>query len=377
MAPRPLNLPESPTNPVAVHPDARRGRGAVSNASGRFETETRVTRDEDFAFDDGWGGAEEASPTRTTVERDTSRTILARNTSPDIHFDRSINPYRGCEHGCFYCFARPTHAFLGLSPGLDFETRLFAKPDAGALLAATLRKPSYKCRTIAIGTNTDPYQPIEERYGITRDVLKVLSAFKHPVGIVTKGARVTRDLNLLADLASRGLAHVMLSVTTLDHRLARKMEPRASTPQRRLEAIRLLSSAGIPTGVMVAPIIPGLTDHEIEPILEAAAEAGANTAGYVMLRMPLEIKDLARQWLTENVPDRASKVIAQMQDSRGGKDYDAAFGTRMRGSGPFAELIAQRFKKATRRFGLDSKLAPLRTDLFHRPEAPSPQLSLI
>ena len=336
-----------------------------------------MTRDEDFAFDDGWGGAEEARPTLTTVEGDTSRTILARNTSPDVPFDRSINPYRGCEHGCFYCFARPTHAFLGLSPGLDFETRLFAKPDAGALLAATLRKPSYKCRMIAIGTNTDPYQPIEECYGNTRDVLKVLSAFNHPVGIVTKGARVTRDLNLLADLASRGLAHVMLSVTTLDHRLARKMEPRASTPQRRLEAIRLLSSAGIPTGVMVAPIIPGLTDHEIEPILEAAAEAGAKTAGYVMLRMPLEIKDLARQWLTENVPDRASKVIAQMQDSRGGKDYDAAFGTRMRGSGPFADLIAQRFKKATRRFGLDSKLAPLRTDLFHRPEAPSPQLSLI
>jgi DNA repair photolyase len=254
---------------------------------------------------------------------------------------------------------------------------LFAKPDAGALLAATLRKPSYKCRMIAIGTNTDPYQPIEERYGITRDVLIVLSAFSHPVGIVTKGARVTRDLNLLADLASRGLVQVMLSVTTLDHRLARKMEPRASTPQRRLEAIRLLSSPGIPTGVMVAPIIPGLTDHEIEPILEATAEAGAKTTGYVMLRMPLEIKGLARQWLNENVPDRATKVIAQLQDSRGGKDYDAAFGTRMRGSGPFADLIAQRFKKATRRFGLDSKLAPLRTDLFHRPEAPSPQLSLI
>jgi DNA repair photolyase len=377
MAPRINNIPENQTNPLTVHPDARRGRGAVSNTSGRFETETRVTRDEDFAFDDGWGGAEEAAPTPTTVQLDTSRTVLARNTSPDIPFDRSINPYRGCEHGCFYCFARPTHAFLGLSPGLDFETHLFAKPDAGALLAATLRKPSYKCRMIAIGTNTDPYQPIEERYGITRDIPRVLSAFNHPVGILTKGARATRDLNLLADLASRGLAHVMLSVTTLDHHLARKMEPRASTPQRRLDATRLLSSAGIPTGVMVAPVIPGLTDHEIVPILEAAAEAGAKTAGYVMLRMPLEIKDLARQWLTENVPDRASKVIAQMQDSRGGKDYDAAFGARTRGTGPFADLIALRFKKATRRFGLDSKLAPLRTDLFHRPEAPSPQLSLI
>jgi DNA repair photolyase len=377
MAPRPHNLPETQTTPVAVHPDARRGRGAISNASGRFEAESRVSRDDDFTFDDGWGGAEEAPPTRTTVERDTSRTILSRNTSPDIPFDRSINPYRGCEHGCFYCFARPTHAYLGLSPGLDFETRLFAKPDAGALLAAALRKPSYTCRMIAIGTNTDPYQPIEERYAITRDVLKVLSAFNHPVGIVTKGARITRDVNVLADLASRGLAHVMLSVTTLDHRLARKMEPRASTPQKRLEAIRLLSNAGIPTGVMVAPIIPGLTDHEIEPILAAAADAGAKTAGYVMLRMPHEIKDLARQWLTENVPDRASKVIAQMQDSRGGKDYDATFGARMRGSGPVADLISQRFKKATRRYGLDSKLTPLRTDLFHRPEAPSPQLSLI
>jgi len=377
MAPRPQNLPQSQTQTVAVHHDARRGRGAVSNVSGRFETESRVTRDDNFSYDDGWGGAEEAPPTRTSVERDTSRTILARNTSPDIPFDRSINPYRGCEHGCFYCFARPTHAFLGLSPGLDFETRLFAKPNAGALLAATLRKPSYKCRMIAIGTNTDPYQPIEERYAITRDVLKVLSAFNHPVGIVTKGARVTRDVNVLADMARRGLSHVMLSVTTLDHRLARKMEPRASTPQKRLEAIRLLSSAGIPTGVMVAPVIPGLTDHEIEPILEAAAEAGAKAAGYIMLRLPLEIKDLARQWLTANVPDRAAKVIAQIQDSRGGKDYDATFGARMRGHGPYADLIAQRFKNATRRYGLDGKLSPLRTDLFHRPEAPSPQLSLI
>ena len=230
---------------------------------------------------------------------------------------------------------------------------------------------------IVIGTSTDPYQPIEERYGITRGVFKVLSAFNHTVGIVTKGARVTRDLNLLSDLASRGLAHVMLSVTTLDHRLARKMEPRASMPQRRLEAIRLLSSAGIPTGVMVAPITPELTDPEIEPILQVAAEAGANTAGYVMLRMPLEIKDLVRQWWTENVPVRASKLITQMQDSRSGKDYDAAFGKRMRGSGPFADLIAQRFKKATRQFGLNSKLAPLRTDLFHRPEVPGPQLPLI
>ena len=377
MATHPLDRPASQTNLATVHPDARRGRGAVSNASGRFESETRVTRDADFAFDDGWGGAEEAPPTHTIVERDTSRTILARNTSPDIPFDRSINPYRGCEHGCFYCFARPTHAYLGLSPGLDFETRLFAKPEAGALLAAALRKPSYKCRMIAIGTNTDPYQPIEERYAITRDVLKVLSAFNHPVGIVTKGARVTRDVNVLADMARRGLAHVMLSVTTLDHRLARKMEPRASTPQRRLDAIRLLSRAGIPTGVMVAPVIPGLTDHEIEPILEAAAEAGAQTAGYVMLRMPLEIKDLARQWLTENVPDRATKVIAQTQNSRGGRDYDATFGARMRGNGPFADLIAERFKKATRRYGLDGQLSPLRTDLFRRPETPSPQLSLI
>ncbi len=377
MAPRPFQHTGPQTNPPTVHPDARRGRGAITNESGRFEAQVRVTQDDDFTFDDGWGGAEVAEPTRTTVEIDTSRTIIARNQSPDVGFDRSINPYRGCEHGCFYCFARPTHAYLGLSPGLDFETRLFAKPDAPTLLADALKKPSYKCRMIAMGTNTDPYQPIEERYAITRDILKVLSAFGHPVGIVTKAARVTHDVNLLADMAARGLAHVMLSVTTLDHRLARKMEPRASTPQRRLEAIRLLSSAGIPTGVMVAPISPGLTDHEIEPILEAAAAAGARTAGYVMLRLPHEIKDLARDWLQENVPDRAAKVIHHIRDARGGKDYDASFGTRMRGTGPYADLIDQRFRKAARRFGIDRKLAPLRTDLFQRPEVPSPQLSLI
>ncbi|NQV79217.1 MAG: PA0069 family radical SAM protein, partial [Alphaproteobacteria bacterium] len=322
MAPRSFQPAAPQTSAPAVHPDARRGRGAITNESGRFEAQVRVTQDDDFTFDDGWGGAEAAEPTRTTVEIDISRTIIARNQSPDVGFDRSINPYRGCEHGCLYCFARPTHAYLGLSPGLDFETRLFAKPDAPALLANALSKPSYKCRMIAMGTNTDPYQPIEERYAITRDILKVLSAFGHPVGIVTKAARVTRDVNLLADMAARGLAHVMLSVTTLDHRLARKMEPRASTPQRRLDAIRLLSSASIPTGVMVAPIIPGLTDHEIEPILEAAAAAGARTASYVMLRLPHEIKDLARDWLQENVPDRAAKVISHVRDTRGGKDYD-------------------------------------------------------
>lgn len=377
MAPRPLDPPEPPTSAAAVHPDARRGRGAVSNTTGRFEREVRVERDGDFAFDDGWGGAEVASPTRTSVSRDTSRTVIARNKSPDIPFDRSLNPYRGCEHGCFYCFARPTHAYLGLSPGLDFETRLFAKPDAPVLLAAELRRPGYRCGVMAMGTNTDPYQPIEERYAITRDILKVLSAFNHPVGIVTKSARVTRDVNILADMASRGLAHVMLSVTTLDHRLARRMEPRASTPGRRLEALELLSRAGVPTGVMVAPVIPGLTDHELEPILEAAAAAGARTAGYILLRLPLEIKDLAREWLNENVPDRASRVIRHIREARGGKDYDATFGTRMRGTGPYADLIAQRFSKAARRLALDRPLPPLRIDRFFKPQEPSPQLSLI
>jgi len=377
MAPRPLDLPGTQTSHAAVHPDARRGRGAVSNASGRFEPLVRVERDGDFSFDDGWGGAEEAAATRTSVSLDTSRSVIARNNSPDIPFDRSLNPYRGCEHGCFYCFARPTHAYLGLSPGLDFETRLFAKPEAPKLLAAALSKRGYKCGVLAMGTNTDPYQPIEERYGITRDILKVLSAFNHPVGIVTKSARVTRDVNLLADLGNRGLAHVMISVTTLDHRLARKMEPRASTPRRRLEALELLSRAGVPTGVMVAPVIPGLTDHELEPILEAAAAAGAQTAGYILLRMPHEIKNIAREWLVENVPDRASRVIRNIQETRGGKDYDSGYGTRMRGTGPHADLIAQRFKKATRRLGLDRQLAPLRTDLFVAPREPSPQLSLI
>ena len=377
MAPRPLDPTVSPALGNAVHPQTRRGRGAVSNASGRFEQQVRVERDTHFAFDDGWGGAEEGTPRRTIVAQDSSRTVIARNKSPDIPFDRSLNPYRGCEHGCFYCFARPTHAYLGMSPGLDFETRLMVKPDAPALLAAEFRRPGYRCAVLAMGTNTDPYQPIEERYGITRDVLKVLSAFNHPVGIVTKSARVTRDVNLLADLAGRGLAHVMVSVTTLDHRLARKMEPRASTPARRLEAIELLSRAGVPTGVMVAPVIPGLTDHELEPILEAAARAGARSAGYILLRLPLEISGLAREWLAENVPDRASRVLRLVREARGGKDYDATFGTRMRGSGPYADLLAQRFGKAARRFGLDRPLAPLRTDLFVRPRAPDAQLALI
>lgn len=376
MASRPLEPPGTQTSNAAVHPDARRGRGAISNVSGRFEREIRVERDDDFHFNHG-AAVDEIVPRRTSVERDTSRSVIARNSSPDIPFDRSLNPYRGCEHGCFYCFARPTHAYLGLSPGLDFETRLFVKPDAPRLLAAELKKPSYKCAVLAMGTNTDPYQPIEEEHGVTRDILKVLSAFNHPVGIVTKSARVTRDVNLLAGMAKKGLAHVMLSVTTLDHRLARKMEPRASTPARRLEALGLLSRAGIPTGVMVAPVIPGLTDHELEPILEAAENAGARTAGYILLRLPLEIKELARGWLDENVPDRASRVIRLIREARGGKDYDATFGTRMRGTGPYADLVEQRFRKAARRFGLDRPLPPLRTDLFERPEKPSPQLSLI
>ncbi len=377
MAPRPHHLPEPQSRDAAVHPHARRGRGAVSNASGRFEALVRVDRDNDFDFDDGWGGAEEAPPTRTAVVRDTSRTVIARNASPDIPFDRSLNPYRGCEHGCFYCFARPTHAYLGLSPGLDFETRLFAKPEAPRLLAAELAKPSYRCAVLAMGTNTDPYQPIEERYGITQDVLKVLSAYNHPVGIVTKSARVARDVNILADLAGRGLVHVMISVTSLDHRLARKMEPRASTPRRRLEAIELLSRAGVPVGVMVAPVIPGLTDHELEPILQASADAGAKSAGYILLRMPHEISNLAREWLTENVPDRASRVMRNIRETRGGRDYQAEFGTRMSGTGPYADIIAQRFRAASRRLGIDRKLAPLRTDLFIKPQAPSSQLSLI
>ncbi|MGZ6213151.1 MAG: PA0069 family radical SAM protein [Candidatus Binataceae bacterium] len=356
---------------IGVHPEARRGRGAVSNAAGRYESTGRV------AIDDGWDNLDlPPPPLRTTVIKDSTRTIIARNQSPDISFDRSINPYRGCEHGCTYCFARPTHAYLGMSPGLDFESKIFAKPDAAVLLEKELRAPSYRCRTMAMGTNTDPYQPIERTYKITRSILEVLQRFHHPVGIVTKSALITRDIDILGPMAAEDLAKAALSVTSLDPALARKMEPRASTPPRRLEAIRALSAAGIQTAVMAAPIIPGLNDHELESILEAAKEAGAVSAGYVMLRLPLEVKDLFQEWLAAEVPERAKRVMTLVRDMRGGLDYDPKWGERMHGSGPVADAIADRFRLACKRLKLNESRSPLDITKFRAPPAPGDQLRL-
>jgi DNA repair photolyase len=362
----------------------RKGRGAVSNRAGRYEAHTAE------AVDDGWGaglpvpgdgdgdGDDDAPPPlRTTLTRDTSKSIIARNNSPDVPFDRSINPYRGCEHGCIYCFARPTHAWLGLSPGLDFESRLFFKPEAARLLERELRKPSYECRVLAMGTNTDPYQPVEKKLGITREILKLLSAFNHPVGIVTKSALVARDIDILSDMASRGLAQVCVSVTTLDSRLAMTLEPRAPTPKRRLATIRALAEAGIPTGVMAAPVIPALTDPEMESILRAAREAGAQTASYILLRLPLEISALFREWLEAHAPDKAARVMAILREARGGADYDSTWGRRMTGMGPHAEMLRQRFEAATRRLGYDTgRRFRLETGLFRPPLAGDGQLAL-
>jgi DNA repair photolyase len=355
---------------TVVDRERRRGRGVISNASGRYEPLARV------AFDDGWRSLEELPPFKTTVSIDATRKIITRNDSPDISFDRSINPYRGCEHGCVYCFARPTHAYLGLSPGLDFESKLLMKPEAPELLERELSAPNYTPRTIAIGTNTDPYQPIERQYQIMRRILEVLDRAGHPVGIVTKSALVLRDLDILSRMAARNLVKVALSVTTLDRKLARTMEPRAATPPRRLEALRQLSAAGIPTAVMVAPIIPALNDDEIERILEAAAAAGVPDAGYVLLRLPLEVRDLFREWLMANFPDRYRHVFKLIRDMRGGKDYDSTWGTRMRGTGPIAWMIGRRFELACEKLGLNAKWVQLSTEHFVKPRPGTEQLSL-
>jgi DNA repair photolyase len=309
----------------------------------------------------------EAPPPATTITIEHPRTIIARNSSPDVPFDRSINPYRGCEHGCVYCFARPTHAFHNLSPGLDFETKLFAKPSAPRLLRAELMKPSYRPATIAMGTNTDCWQPAEERFGIARSVIEVLAEFDHPLGIVTKSDRVLRDLDILAPMAARGLVHVGVSVTTLDPVLARRLEPRAPAPARRLKAIRGLADAGVPVFALHAPMIPALNDHEMERLMEAAAQAGALTASYIPLRLPHEVAPLFRDWLDAHFPARARHVMSLVQSIRDGRDNDPDFGSRMRGTGPYAELLRARFRAAKRRFGLDRRLPPLRTDLFRRP----------
>jgi DNA repair photolyase len=348
----------------------RRGRGAQSNATGRFEPLAAI------AFDDGWQSIEELPPFKTEVGIDVARKVITRNNSPDIPFDRSINPYRGCEHGCIYCFARPTHAYLGLSPGLDFEAKLFMKPDAPELLERELSARNYAPRTIAIGTNTDPYQPIERRYQIMRRILEVLERAGHPVGIVTKSNLVTRDIDILSRMASRKLVRVGLSVTTLDAALARVMEPRAPTPTRRLDALRELAAAGIPTTVMVAPVIPAINDAEIERVLEAAAACGVEAAGYVLLRLPLEVRDLFREWLQANFPDRERHVFALIRQTRGGKDYDATFGKRMTGGGPYAWMIRKRFETACARLGLNVNKTPLTIEHFKPPRPPSEQLNL-
>jgi DNA repair photolyase len=355
---------------VRIDPDRRRGRGAESNTSGRFEPLARESAD------DGWGSLDVLPPFKTEVQEETPRKIITRNESPDISFDRSINPYRGCEHGCAYCFARPTHAYMGLSPGLDFETKLFAKPGAAKLLEKELAKAGYDVKTIAIGTNTDPYQPIERRYRIMREVLEVLDRTNHPVGIVTKSALVVRDIDILSRMAERGLAKVALSVTTLDRKLARAMEPRAATPERRLDALRLLSAAGVPTTVLVAPVIPALNEAEIERILEAAAAAGVRSAGYVLLRLPLEVKDVFKEFLTREYPDRAKHVMSVIRSMRGGKEYDSQWGERMRGNGPYAWQIGRRFEMAARRLGLNLERRLLRTDLFTAPAVAGDQLDL-
>jgi DNA repair photolyase len=373
---KPLRLPHAP---VANDPRRRdapiKGRGSASRPASRFHTQVRVGED------DGWGSVyaqdEGDAPARppTTVTEERARTIVSHNQSPDVGFSQSINPYRGCEHGCVYCFARPSHAYLDLSPGLDFETRLYAKTNAVERLRAELAKPSHVPTPIALGINTDGWQPIERDYRLTRQLLEVLAEVRHPVHIVTKSGLVARDLDLLADLARDDLVQVHLSVTTLDNHLSAKLEPRAAAPHTRLKTLRALADAGVPCGVLVAPVIPMLTDHMLEDILAAAREAGAQSASYVLLRLPHEVRHLFREWLDLHVPERAAHVMSLMQQMHGGKDYDASFGDRMRGNGVFAQLLKARFAKAHARLGY-GRLPPLNERAFVRPRPPSPQASL-
>lgn len=355
---------------TALGPQAH-GRGAGVHTTGRFETFSRSL------FDDGWQGLEDLPAFRTTVFEERPKSIISKNDSPDVGFDQSINPYRGCEHGCSYCYARPAHAYMGLSPGLDFESKLFAKPDAAKLLRAELSAKGYVPKTIALGANTDAYQPIERERRITRGVLEVLAEFNHPVGIVTKSALVTRDIDILAPMAKKGLVKVAISITSLDPKLARAMEPRASTPTKRLAALEQLAAAGIPTVVMVAPVIPAVNDSEIEAILAAAKTAGASEAGYVMLRLPHEVKDVFKDWLHATMPERAAKVMSLVRSSSGGKDYDHAFGVRQTGTGPYAWTIGRRFELSCQRLGLNRRKLKLDTTQFRRPPQPGEQLRLL
>ncbi len=341
-----------------------KGRGSGINPEGRFEQIERQR------VDDGWATpeAEERVVLKTQTRVEHAKSIISRNNSPDVPFNYSINPYRGCEHGCTYCFARPTHAYLNLSPGLDFETQLIAKVNAAQCLERELSSPRYKCETIALGTNTDPYQPVERKHKITRSLLEVAARYSQPVGIVTKNALVERDLDILAPMARRGLAAVYLSITTLDQQLARRMEPRASAPSRRIEAIRRLSAAGVPVGVMFAPVIPFLTDSALESVLEAASGAGATQAGYILLRLPYEVKHLFRDWLKEHFPLKAAHVMSRVHAMRDGRDNDPGFGSHMVGRGEFADLLAKRFRIACRRFKLNVNQRVLDTSQFCRPE---------
>ncbi len=352
-----------------MHDKPIKGRGATLNPEGRFETVRREV------FDDGWGSIGEDPKPKTHVTEERARSIISRNSSPDVPFELSINPYRGCEHGCIYCYARPTHAYLDLSPGLDFETRLYAKINAAQLLKEELGRPQYRCSPIALGANTDPYQPIEREYGITRDILRVLSEFEHPLTIVTKSALVERDLDLLVAFAGKNLVQVWISCSTLDHNVARKMEPRAAAPQRRIETLRKLSAAGVPCGVLVAPIVPFLTDSAVEDVLQSAAQAGARTAGYVVMRLPYEIKDLFRDWLAHHFPLKAEHVMSRVRAMREGRENDPNFGSRMRGQGLFAELLKRRVDNACRRMGLNRERLTLDTRRF-RPPSPHGQMNL-
>jgi DNA repair photolyase len=356
---------------LGEHAAPSKGRGATMNIEGRFETSERE------AFDDGWFDDAEVRRLETVVTEEHVKSIISRNRSPDVPFTQSINPYRGCEHGCVYCYARPSHAYLGLSPGLDFETRLFAKVNAAETLRRELAAPGYRCELIALGANTDPYQPIERNWRITRSVLEVLAECRHPVGIVTKNAMIERDIDLLAPMAERGLVEVFVSVNSLDHEIARRLEPRCSAPRRRIEAIRRLSAAGIPVGVLVAPTIPFLTDDQLERVLEAAREAGARKASYVLLRLPYEVKHLFRAWLEHHYPMKAAHVMSRVQATRGGRDYDPSFGSRMRGEGEFAELIGRRFRLASKRLGYadETRYGTLDVSQFVPPNARG-QLSL-
>lgn len=348
-----------------------RGRGARTNESGRYET----LRSEDF--EDGWTEADAlAAPLRTTLTPERARRIITRNDSPDVGFDRSINPYRGCEHGCIYCYARPAHAWMGLSPGLDFESKLFFKPEGPRLLEQELCARRYVCKPIHIGGNTDPYQPVEREHRITRGLIEVLSRFNHPFSIITKSVLIARDADIIGPMGRQDLCSAFVSITTLDRKLARDMEPRASTPAKRLEAISRLADAGCPVGVGFAPVIPGLNDHELEVVLEAAAKAGATSAMYVTLRLPLEIKDLFRQWLADARPDRARRVMSLIRQTRGGRDYDPDWSQRMRGTGPVADLIATRFKAAAKRYGLASPRRALDVSRFRIPSDVIRQLDL-